>query len=191
MKDKLRMIIFVMILGAIASGILTSMNIITAERIKKNEELKEMETILKSFAMEFEKEDVEAVYEENIEEFKKDGVTFYKTKDNAVGFEFYGPGLWGDISGYISLEADLETIKGIEILSQSETPGLGGVIAEKDYLEQFKGKKVVPNLEILKGVHENKAENEVDGVTGATMTSDLFQELLNIDIQDHKEKLVN
>lgn len=190
MKDKLNMIIFVIILGAISSGILTTMNYVTEEKIAKNKELKMKSSILETFDMEFAKNDIEETYKKNIEAYEKEGVAFYRSTKGEIGFEFNGSGLWGPISGIIALNPDLETIKGIQILHQEETPGLGGIIAEKQYLEQFKGKKVAPNLVFLKNSKENKADNEVDGVSGATMTTKAFEQLLNDDIKKHEEILV-
>ena len=73
---------------------------------------------------------------------------------------------------------DLRTIKGINIVQQEETPGLGGRIAEKDYLAKFKGKILSPGIKIMP-VGKAVNENEVDGITGATMTSEAFEELVN------------
>ena len=39
-----------------------------------------------------------------------------------------GYGLWGTLYGYISLDADLNTVKGIEYYDHKETPGLGGEV---------------------------------------------------------------
>lgn len=191
MKDKLNMIIFVIILGAISSGILTTMNYATAERIEKNQELKMKASILEAFNMEFTDDTIEDIYDNNIESYDKEGVTFYRSTVDEVGFEFNGSGLWGPITGIIALNPDLETIKGIQILHQEETPGLGGVIAEQWYLDQFKDKKVTPSLVFLKNSKENKAENEVDGISGATLTTEAFGTLLNNDIKKHKGILVN
>ena len=72
----------------------------------------------------------------------------------------------------------METLKGIEVLDHSETPGLGGRITEESFKKQFAGKKVKPNLSIVK---ERKAANpnEVDAITGATNTSKGIEAFIN------------
>jgi len=61
--------------------------------------------------------------------------------------------------------------------------GLGGEIASDWFLEGFEGKKIVdasgkPGI-IIKGGGETNAINEVDAISGATMTCDKVEELLN------------
>lgn len=89
-----------------------------------------------------------------------------------------GRGLWGGLWGYIALNADKKTVYGTYFYHESETAGLGARIGERWFQEQFNGKPVFAgeNTEavVLKVVKAgaSKAENEIDGVTGATLTSD-------------------
>ena len=80
------------------------------------------------------------------------------------------------------------TIKGIQIIYHEETPGLGGVVAEQWYLDKYTGKKFDPAIMIMKNADMGKA-TEVDAITGATMTSNAFQLLLNENYQTKKEVL--
>ena len=89
-----------------------------------------------------------------------------------------GRGLWGGLWGYIALNADKKTVFGTYFYHTSETAGLGARIGERWFQEQFNGKPIFAGddtqniaLSVVKaGV--SKAETEVDGVTGATLTSD-------------------
>jgi Na+-transporting NADH:ubiquinone oxidoreductase subunit C len=92
--------------------------------------------------------------------------------------------LWGPIHGIVALLADLKTIKGITIIHQEETPGLGGRIAETDFLDKFKAKKVFPRL-IIQPPGKAVAENEVDGITGATLSCKAFEAILNSEIEKY------
>jgi Na+-transporting NADH:ubiquinone oxidoreductase subunit C len=109
---------------------------------------------------------------------ERDDLLFYYDESDAVAFEFHGPGLWGLISGVIGMENDRNTIRNIKIVHQEETPGLGGRIAESEYLQQFRSKRIYPKLIF---VPEGSAElqNQVDAITGATGTSKAFEKLLN------------
>ena len=97
-----------------------------------------------------------------------------------------GRGLWGGISGYIALDEDLNTIFGTDFQHESETAGLGALIAEQAFQVSFCGKKVfadgtdgVALSVVKKGKQGNIAsENYVDGITGATLTSNGVDEML-------------
>ncbi len=59
------------------------------------------------------------------------------------------------------------TVSGVEILSFSETPGLGSKAKDASFLEQFQGK--TGQIEVVKG--GGAAGNQVDAITAATITS--------------------
>jgi len=96
-------------------------------------------------------------------------------ESNNLSFQFRGKGMWGEISGILTLKADLMTIVNLTILEQEETPGLGALIVEREFLDQFTGKTFNPNIII----NENNGPSAVDGLTGATNTSGSLQIILN------------
>jgi Na+-transporting NADH:ubiquinone oxidoreductase subunit C len=53
----------------------------------------------------------------------------------------YGNGLWNRIYGFVALEDDLNTIKGISFGHIQETPGLGARIASAEIQNRYKEKK--------------------------------------------------
>jgi Na+-transporting NADH:ubiquinone oxidoreductase subunit C len=100
----------------------------------------------------------------------------------ASAFMVEGPGLWGRIRGVLALESDMVTIRGLTFFEQEETPGIGGEIAANWFLDKFKGKKIVDTdgkagVVIKEGA--GSAENGVDAISGATMTCDKVEQLLN------------
>ena len=85
-----------------------------------------------------------------------------------------GYGLWGTLYGYLSLDADLNTVKGIEYYDHKETPGLGGEVDNPTWKSDWNGKKVYDSsgkviLYVTKG--PSSEEYEIDGISGATLTS--------------------
>ena len=90
----------------------------------------------------------------------------------------YGYNKSSTMSLFICVEPDLETLKGIEVLDHSETPGLGGRITEDQFKKQFIGKKLRPKIFVVKGTGSDGA-NEVDAITGATNTSRGIESFLN------------
>ena len=82
---------------------------------------------------------------------------------NLTSHEGYG----GDIN--FSMGIDLEgTVKGVEILSISETAGLGMHATEDSFKGQFRDKAVDQFVVTKTGA---AAENEIDAMSGATFTS--------------------
>ena len=92
----------------------------------------------------------------------------------------YGTGRWDDIWGYVALENDLKTLKGVVFDHAGETPGLGARITSIDVQERFQEKKIYDQTGKLVAVRMVKGEsgdpnmygdNEVDGLSGATITA--------------------
>lgn len=80
-----------------------------------------------------------------------------------------GYGLWGTIYGFLTLESDLNTIKGISWYDHKETPGLGARIEEKEQRDKWKG---VDSYDEQGNVAVGMGKGEViDGISGATLTS--------------------
>ena len=180
MKEKISMIVFVLILGVILTTALVAVDHYTGPRIKKNQELKIKTRVLGVLGITYKKDNVEESFSENIEIRGIENKDFYVSKDGNIAFEIAGSGLWGEITGVLAVSSsDLETIEGIAIIHQEETPGLGGRIAEVEFLNTFKGKKLLPALTILPANKKAVGENEVDGITGATLTGKAFETILN------------
>ncbi|MFA4842520.1 MAG: FMN-binding protein [Candidatus Omnitrophota bacterium] len=184
MKNALRVIIFVIIMGTVSGLLLVGVNTYTMPLILKNEEFKLKTSVLAVLEIVHEDSNATSVFKEQVKELQKEGYAFYTSTDGAVAFEFRGSGLWGPIAGIISVEKDLKTIRKIKITYQEETPGLGGRIAEADYLKQFKRKELLPRLVFMP---EGKAsqKNEVDAITGATGSSRAFERLINENVQKY------
>lgn len=186
MKPTLKMIIFVFIMATITSGILLGVEALTSERIQNNQDAKVKIAILEAHNIEYTIASINETFDQEINVVEIDTWTFYVNPDtDAVSFAISGGGVWGPIEGILTLESDFETIINVSILQQEETPGLGGVIAEDQYLETFVGKLMVPQFEINKDPSDN-LPNEIDSIVGATNTSKRFQELINEDYTDAK-----
>jgi Na+-transporting NADH:ubiquinone oxidoreductase subunit C len=103
-----------------------------------------------------------------------------------LAVEHTGAGLWGGITIILAADPEATRIRGIQIIAQNETPGLGGRIEEAWFLDQFKGERV-PDQKIRiavgaesKGTGDTDPENGLaDGVTGASRTSQSFEFIIN------------
>lgn len=124
----------------------------------------------------------------------------YKYKDesgkvSAYIFPVYGNGLWNNIYGYLALESDLNTIKGVSYGHVQETPGLGARIADKEVQERYVGKKIfdeggnLVSVTMLKGEKGDPSlfgPHEVDGMSGATLTAKGVNVMLETYLNDYK-----
>ena len=145
MKEKLTMILFVLVLGSILSTALVSVNAFTAPYIEKNKVIKLHISILEAMGIACSEDKIDKIFSESVMVKKRGEKEFYVDRNSEnIAFEIFGSGLWGPIHGVVVLLPDLETIKGIEIIHQEETPGLGGRIAEAEFLDRFQTKKLQP-----------------------------------------------
>jgi Na+-transporting NADH:ubiquinone oxidoreductase subunit C len=100
------------------------------------------------------------------------------SKVEAVVLPVFGYGLWNNIWGFVALESDFNTLRGVKFAHAGETPGLGARIESEEIQERYKGKKVFENdvlmsIIMMKGEGNNYSDDhhKVDGMSGATLTA--------------------
>lgn len=89
-----------------------------------------------------------------------------------------GYGLWSVLYGYMAVDDDTTTVKGITFYAHAETPGLGGEVDNPKWKALWPGRKIYdekgqPALSVIKGrAGDPKSDPyHVDGLSGATITS--------------------
>jgi Na+-transporting NADH:ubiquinone oxidoreductase subunit C len=89
-----------------------------------------------------------------------------------------GMGMWGTLYGFLALDRDANTVRGLSFYEQKETPGLGGEISNPAWQALWVGRKAYdanwsPQLAVIKGRAGPPAQDphRVDGLSGATITS--------------------
>jgi Na+-transporting NADH:ubiquinone oxidoreductase subunit C len=89
-----------------------------------------------------------------------------------------GKGLWSTLYGFLALDTDFQTVKGIGFYQHAETPGLGGEVDNPGWKAKWAGKKIYKEgeveLKVVKGqTSPDRADYdyEIDGLSGATITS--------------------
>jgi Na+-transporting NADH:ubiquinone oxidoreductase subunit C len=104
-----------------------------------------------------------------------------------------GKGLWSTIYGYIALDVDGATVRGITFYKHGETPGLGGEIEKEWFKSNFEGKRIfdeegnLVSITVVKGkveelIPESEAYHYVDGISGSTLTGRGINEFLEEDL---------
>lgn len=92
-----------------------------------------------------------------------------------------GSGYNGRIQALLALRGDMRTLAGIAVTEQSETPGLGARIEEQVWQQRFAGKQLFDDagamrFSVTRGAA--RTEYEVDGITGATRTSNAITQMV-------------
>ena len=89
-----------------------------------------------------------------------------------------GMGMWGTVYGFLSMDRDANTVRGLTFYEQKETPGLGGEISNPKWQSLWVGRKAydanwTPQLAVIKGQAgpPEQDPHHVDGLSGATITS--------------------
>lgn len=121
----------------------------------------------------------------------KSGFELYRVKakdTEIVGYAmvYEGNGFQGKIRIICGLTENLDKITAIEILEQVETPGLGTKVTEQPFTDQFKQLQVNPKIEWVKGVEPSKP-NEIQAITGATISSKAVVAILNNGIEQMRK----
>lgn len=110
-----------------------------------------------------------------------------------------GKGLWSTVYGFLALKTDRNTIKGVTFYKHGETPGLGGECDKEWFTSNFVGKTLKDaSGKVVFGVAKGKQspanckryggiEHCVDGMSGATITSNGITELVQRAVRDYSE----
>ena len=174
MKNAVKMILVLVGVGLVTGGALVCVYNYAGPPIERNKEKELQENIYKVLP--------EAV---RYNEVEKDGITLYEGVDKngrVIGYAFKakGYGYQGEIVLIAAVDAGLKELKGMEVLESLETPGLGAEIANEPFKGQFRGLSVLPGITFTKGSPSKK--NEVQAITGATISTKSVVEILNKEI---------
>lgn len=184
--------VFTFIVCVFFVAFLAVANQVTLTQVKANQNYASHYAVLKALGLAdatTSKADVESIYSAQVKELpaRDDGLSaFMATIEGSpfVAIKITNPGLWGPITAIVASDPATDRIRGLEMLDQQETPGLGGRIGEAWFTDQFKGEKVGPDgsIKVSQGTgrgDQDKENSRLDAVTGASRTSDFVQGLVN------------
>lgn len=111
-----------------------------------------------------------------------------KNKDEVVGYTIktLPKGYGGKIELIVGISKD-GLVTGTNIGSMSETPGLGSKASEPKFKDQFKDKPATTELSVVKG--SVSSENEIQAISGATITSKAVTKGVNAAIEVYNSSL--
>jgi len=189
-------IIYSTILVVVVAFLLAFVSSSLKDKQEANVKLDKEKQVLNSLNLR-DKGDAEAhaLYEKIVKFDEKQNLFVCTLENGDVKYVFplKGMGLWGGISGYIALDADMNTVYGAYFNHESETAGLGAEIKDsRAWQEKFIGKKVFDGnrnvaISVVKNVEQ--PEYQVDCVTGATLTSNGVSEMLQKGFAQYAENL--
>ncbi len=205
MKASLYTVFYVLSLGAVSAGLLTGVGSFTRPYAEANEKAEEMRNILGVLRIPHRQdagaEELREIFGRTVREGRvasghstedtrrgrhKELLFYTYVKDGALAtaaFAFKGQGVWGPIEGFLALGPDLVTVSGVTFHKQEETPGPGGEIASDRFRKQFQGKSIrrvdgSAGIRLVKGGGAS-GPSEVDAISGATMTCQKVEGMLN------------
>ena len=166
----------------------------TAELVAKNQELVTAQAFLNAVGRPEEDRDAALkVYEEFFGSATGDSAVRASLDGEEILItRFSGMGLWGTVTGVLATDASVQRIVGIDIISHSETPGLGGRIEQDWFKNQFRGERILPEGIVVRkgqgGADDDRDNGYVDGITGATGTSTSMAVMLNAEIANLRKE---
>ena len=150
------------IITAISAGLLAFINSVTSPIIEKNNTIKQVQAMNKVLP------DANFDVVENLvtDKMDKTVTAVYKDKDNAGYAGMVSPiGYGGEISMVVGVLND-GTVSGVDIISQSETAGLGAKCTNDEFISQYIG--LNEGVSVSKG---NAKDNQINAISSATITS--------------------
>ncbi len=167
MRDIIRMILVLGVLGAVSGGGLAMVKSSTAAKIEY-QQLKFVKgpAIMKILQG--------CSNDPLVDRFKiMDGeaersffVGVFDGKPNTVAFESFGTGFKGQIGMMVGVDLETDKLVGIGVTTHSETPGLGSRAKDDPkFRAQFKGMSITDPFKV------KTDGGQVDAVSGATITS--------------------
>lgn len=183
-------ILFMIAITVVFTGVLATINEITAEQVEINEEAAEHRSFLNVVELEYEDlsaEEVTELFDETFREITVADRDFYEAHVDGELLGYVYPmvdnAVWGELRGIIGIHRDFERLLGVEFLSHNETPGLGGRIDEDEFKEQFRDY----DISDVEGDNFVDYEGEIDAISGATGTSNAVRDIMN----DHLYEFIN
>ncbi len=199
-KQVIYPIVFMILVTSIFTLALAVINELTYDTIQQQARIKTQSKLLYALDIEYENTDESIVntYNEYITEESTDNYTFFVAEENGeiigYAFEVTGNGLWGQIRSYIAFDESFDELKGVDFISHSETPGLGGRIDERWFVDQFEGVEISQSEDGEYLIFRPSTGGNIDSITGATSTSKAVRSIFNENIEEIlqvKEEVIN
>lgn len=207
---RAKIVIFMVAIAAIYGAGVTGLHLSTVKTVNQNNLLLEQKALIELFGLGdvkiLTKDQIAKMVETQIDRTETlvdpqtgHTIPLLKAYDSAArdhliayAFPFSGIGFWAEIKGYIAVDAGLKKTTGFKVILQTETPGLGSRIENKEFYGVFfsPGLDITPPAPgkdyLYMGTVGSKPEagtaqygRTFDTITGATQTSLAMARMLN------------
>ena len=167
MNTSTKMIVVLTIIATLSGSVLSMWDGVTAPLIEANR-LKVLKQAIST---------VLPAYDHYDELMVREDITLYVGKDSAgktvgIAFKAKGNGFSPDLTMMVGINPDFSELTGIEILEQTETPGLGNKIEDGWFKDQFKGQIMDDQVTaVIKNVKPSDPTRGIQAISGATISS--------------------
>ena len=184
MNKTAKMIIVLTIITALSGAVLSSWDSITKPKIEYHQ-LQALKAAISDVLPSYDNYEEKDIIGNKVYIGKIDG----STQPVGIAFKVDGSGFQGNISIMVGVDPSFASITGIKVLGQIETPGLETKIVVDPsnkvnpfwFPEQFGGVVLSPQIDVVKNsIPQNP--NEVQAISGATITSKAVVRIINENI---------
>ena len=189
MNKTAKMVIVLTVITALSGAVLSSWDRVTKPKIEYHQ-LQALKAAISDVLPSYDYYEEKAIDEKTVYIGKIDD----STQSVGIAFKVDGSGFQGNISIMVGVDPSFTSITGIKVLGQIETPGLGTKIVEDPsnktnpywFPEQFGGVVLFPQINVVKNsIPQNS--NEIQAISGATITSKAVVRIINNNIQQIKD----
>ena len=179
MKQSFKMIFCLCLIAVISAVVLANVYLITQPAITANEKKATEAAIYKVVSA--------AISYKEAKIGQTDTFKCYDENNKLCGFAFTaeGVGYQDLIKVMVGVSADFNRILAIEVLENSETPGLGNKIVAPWFENQFQNLNLQNKIAVVKGVPQK--DSEIQAITGATISSEAVVDIINNKIEELKK----
>jgi len=204
MKKQALSVFYMFLITLFFASLVSAVKVLSEGKIQLNEAIKQQRIILRVLQIPVNDkapdESVIRLFDMRVKAIEGGQKTLYvgyeEDGQTVQGYAFPvgGSGLWGPIEAMVGIDPQATKILGLAFYGHSETPGLGGRITERWFTDQFTGLPLRPiegdqNIFYLKPEGTAEASNELDAITGATITSSSVEAFLNKELDNFLRNL--
>ncbi len=194
MKKSIFSVLYMFMITLVFTSVVTITRHYTQDLIELNEQAKIKRIILNVFGIfpddGITSADVVETFNNRVRKINLNNSTVYAALENdgqtPMGYAFLlsGPGFWGPIHSVAAIDSHAEQILGVRFYNHVETPGLGARISEAWFFKQFNSLHINESqsggkIFTLKRPGKASGANQLNAITGATMTSQAVESFLN------------
>jgi len=185
-REKLRMVVVLVVLSALSAVLLALIDHVSSDIIEENRARGMKLAVVSALSLPAGDMAPEEVFDRSIKKIETEAGKLYLSfkgegpnlEYESAAFRLAGKGFWGPISVILAVDMKDMSIRGLEILEQEETPGLGARIEEPGFRQSFAGKLLSQPLRV-RSKGKNLESNDVAAITGATISSKAVERIIN------------